>query len=287
MLLKMESVSKKYKTLYALKDFDCELTEGIYGLLGPNGSGKSTLMKILVGNLRPTEGNVYLDGVNMTEMGTDYKRLIGYMPQNQEVFPFFTGRRFLNYMAVLKGLDKKEIDDDIEKIAEKVNLTDVLDKKAGGYSGGMKQRLLIAQALLGNPSIVIFDEPTAGLDPKERIHVRNLIAENSKDKIILIATHVVQDIEYIANQIILLKKGELQEKDCPENMLEKLEGKIWEMKVDTSEADYYMKKYMVSNAARHGNKTSIRFYSDEVPEEKAGKMQPNLEDVYLHVFGGV
>lgn len=287
MQLQINSISKKYKKFYALKDFQCELSEGIYGLLGPNGAGKSTLMKLLVQNIRPTEGNICLDDRNIVDMGDSYKKLIGYMPQQQDLFPFFTGRKFLNYMGVLKGMSRSELGDAIENIAGKVNLSDVLDKKIGGYSGGMKQRLLIAQAFLGDPKIVIFDEPTAGLDPKERIHVRNLIAENSKDKIILIATHVVQDIEYIANHIILLRKGEMVEMDAPENMLEKLDNKIWEMSIDTSAAETYMSKYLVSNAARHGDKTRIRFFAENVKEENAERVQPNLEDVYLHVFGGV
>lgn len=219
-------------------------------------------------------------------MGDDYKRLIGYMPQQQEIFPFFTGRRFLNYMGLLKGMNRKVLGDAIEDIAAKVNLSDVLDKKIGGYSGGMRQRLLIAQAFLGDSRIVIFDEPTAGLDPKERIHVRNLIAENSKDKIILIATHVVQDIEYIANEIILLNRGELIEKGTPEDMLKKLENNVWEMNIATSEADAYMEKYLVSNAARHGETTRIRFLSEDTAEENAERVQPNLEDVYLYTFGG-
>lgn len=286
MQLVLESLSKKYKNLLALNDVNCQLTEGIYGLLGPNGAGKSTLMKLLVQNMKPTDGHISLDGTEIAKMGDDYKKLIGYMPQQQELFPFFTGRRFLNYMGLLKGMNKNELSDAIEAIAKKVNLLDVLDKKVGGYSGGMKQRLLIAQAFLGNPKIVIFDEPTAGLDPKERIHARNLIAENAKDKIILIATHVVQDIEYIASKVILLKMGEIVEIDSSENMQRQLEGKVWELTVDTDKAADYMGKYLVSSAVRYKESTKMRFISEDVPKGNVENVKPDLEDVYLYVFGG-
>lgn len=216
MELKLEHISKEYKNTTALDDFSMTFSEGIYGLLGPNGAGKSTLMKLITRNIKPTTGEIYLDETNIHDLKREYQRLIGYMPQQQEIYPFYTGRMFLAYMGLLKGVEKKMLNDEIEKYASKVNLLDVLDRKVGTYSGGMKQRLLIAQAFLGDSKIIIFDEPTAGLDPKERIHVRNLIHDNSAGKIILIATHVVQDIEDIASQIMLLKKGVLIEMAAPE-----------------------------------------------------------------------
>lgn len=216
MELKLEHISKEYKKTTALDDFSMTFSEGIYGLLGPNGAGKSTLMKLITRNIKPTAGEIYLDGTDIHTLKREYQRLIGYMPQQQAIYPFYTGRMFLAYMGLLKGVEKKVLNDEIEKYASKVNLLDVLDRKVGTYSGGMKQRLLIAQAFLGDSKIIIFDEPTAGLDPKERIHVRNLIHDNSAGKIILIATHVVQDIEDIASQIMLLKKGVLIEMAAPE-----------------------------------------------------------------------
>lgn len=216
MELKLEHISKEYKNTTALDDFSMTFSEGIYGLLGPNGAGKSTLMKLITRNIKPTTGEIYLDETNIHDLKREYQRLIGYMPQQQEIYPFYTGRMFLAYMGLLKGVEKKMLNVEIEKYASKVNLLDVLDWKVGTYSGGMKQRLLIAQAFLGDSKIIIFDEPTAGLDPKERIHVRNLIHDNSAGKIILIATHVVQDIEDIASQIMLLKKGVLIEMAAPE-----------------------------------------------------------------------
>ena len=216
MELKLEHISKEYKNTTALDDFSMTFSEGIYGLLGPNGAGKSTLMKLITRNIKPTAGEIYLDGTDIHTLKREYQRLIGYMPQQQAIYPFYTGRMFLAYMGLLKGVEKKVLNDEIEKYASKVNLLDVLDRKVGTYSGGMKQRLLIAQAFLGDSKIIIFDEPTAGLDPKERIHVRNLIHDNSAGKIILIATQVVQDIEDIASQIMLLKKGVLIEMAAPE-----------------------------------------------------------------------
>ena len=239
MELKLEHISKEYKNTTALDDFSMTFSEGIYGLLGPNGAGKSTLMKLITRNIKPTTGEIYLDETNIHDLKLEYQRLIGYMPQQQEIYPFYTGRMFLAYMGLLKGVEKKVLNDEIEKYASKVNLLDVLDRKVGTYSGGMKQRLLIAQAFLGDSKIIIFDEPTAGLDPKERIHVRNLIHDNSAGKIILIATHVVQDIEDIASQIMLLKKGVLIEMAAPEI----LTGRITD------------------------------------------KENPDLEDVYLSIFG--
>lgn len=239
MELKLEHISKEYKNTTALDDFSMTFSEGIYGLLGPNGAGKSTLMKLITRNIKPTAGEIYLDGTDIHTLKREYQRLIGYMPQQQAIYPFYTGRMFLAYMGLLKGVEKKVLNDEIEKYASKVNLLDVLDRKVGTYSGGMKQRLLIAQAFLGDSKIIIFDEPTAGLDPKERIHVRNLIHDNSAGKIILIATHVVQDIEDIASQIILLKKGVLIEMAAPEI----LTGRITD------------------------------------------KENPDLEDVYLSIFG--
>ena len=233
MELKLEHISKEYKNTTALDDFSMTFSEGIYGLLGPNGAGKSTLMKLITRNIKPTAGEIYLDGTDIHTLKREYQRLIGYMPQQQAIYPFYTGRMFLAYMGLLKGVEKKVLNDEIEKYASKVNLLDVLDRKVGTYSGGMKQRLLIAQAFLGDSKIIIFDEPTAGLDPKERIH------DNSAGKIILIATHVVQDIEDIASQIMLLKKGVLIEMAAPEI----LTGRITD------------------------------------------KENPDLEDVYLSIFG--
>ena len=198
MTLELEGLTKVYKDKTALDDVSFSFTPGIYGLLGPNGAGKSTMM-----NLTPSKGRVLLDGRGIDELGSEYRKLLGYMPQQQNIYPELSLRRFLYFMASLKGLKKSEAGEDIDHYVRMVKLDDVLGKKLGAFSGGMKQRALIAQALIGNPGILILDEPTAGLDPKERIRIRNLISEVAKDKIVIIATHVVTDVEFIAKEIVM------------------------------------------------------------------------------------
>ena len=222
MELALKGITKQYGSKRALDDFSYSFEEGVYGLLGPNGAGKSTLMKIITQSVKPTGGEITLDGDDIFKQKEEYRKRIGYMPQQQTIYPFYTGRQFLNYMGLLKGEDRKSLDDKIQFYLEKVNLISVSDKKIGTYSGGMKQRLLIAQTFLGDPDIMIFDEPTAGLDPKERIHVRNLIHDNSAGKIIIVATHVVQDIESIADCIVLQKEGKVAEADAPDKLVEKM-----------------------------------------------------------------
>lgn len=208
-MLELCNISKKYKEKIALNDVSLKLDNGIYGLLGPNGAGKSTLMNIITGNLEPTEGNIKWEGKEVKELGSNYRSLLGYAPQQQGMYETFSGRRFLSYMATLKGIPKSSMEDEINRVLLYVNMVEKSNQKIGTYSGGMKQRILIAQAIIGNPKLVILDEPTAGLDPKERVRIRERIAELSKDKIILVSTHVVSDIESIAKKIILIKTGEI------------------------------------------------------------------------------
>lgn len=204
-MLELCNISKKYKEKIALNDVSLKLDNGIYGLLGPNGAGKSTLMNIITGNLEPTEGTIKWEGKEVKELGSNYRSLLGYAPQQQGMYETFSGRRFLSYMATLKGIPKSSMEDEINRVLLYVNMVEKSNQKIGTYSGGMKQRILIAQAIIGNPKLVILDEPTAGLDPKERVRIRERIAELSKDKIILVSTHVVSDIESIAKKIILIK----------------------------------------------------------------------------------
>ena len=208
-MLELCNISKKYKEKIALNDVSLKLDNGIYGLLGPNGAGKSTLMNIITGNLEPTEGTIKWEGKEVKELGSNYRSLLGYAPQQQGMYETFSGRRFLSYMATLKGISKSSMEDEINRVLLYVNMVEKSNQKIGTYSGGMKQRILIAQAIIGNPKLVILDEPTAGLDPKERVRIRERIAELSKDKIILVSTHVVSDIESIAKKIILIKTGEI------------------------------------------------------------------------------
>lgn len=223
-MIELQKITKKYGEKPALNNVSLSLSEGIYGLLGPNGAGKSTMMNIITGNLRPTSGSVRYSGEDIFRSGWKYRALLGYAPQQQGLYDAFSGRRFLCYMATLKNIPKREMKDEIERVLSYVNLTDAARKPIGAYSGGMKQRILIAQAILGDPKIVILDEPTAGLDPKERVRIREKIHDISGDKIILVSTHVVSDIQSIAKEIILLKNGEIIDRGTVPELCEKYDG---------------------------------------------------------------
>lgn len=220
-MLELIGIKKNYKKTTALKKVTLTLQPGVYGLLGPNGAGKSTMMNIITDNLLPDDGKVLWEGEDTRKLGRRFRRILGYAPQQQGLYDMFTGRRFLSYMAALKEISKKDANDEIERTAASVNLTKELDKKLSAYSGGMKQRILIAQALLGSPKLLVMDEPTAGLDPKERIRVRELLAEQGEHKVVLIATHVVSDIAGIAKEMILLKGGDIVAQGSPSALVGK------------------------------------------------------------------
>jgi len=224
-MLEIKNLKKSYGKKVALKDFSYSFENGIYGLLGANGAGKSTLMNLITDNVKRDSGEILYDGKEILGMGSSYRERLGYMPQQQGFYENFSARMFLYYMAELKGIKKKEAKKQIEDLLVLVNLSDVADKKIGGFSGGMKQRVLLAQALLGNPKILILDEPTAGLDPKERVNFRRYIQKLSENKIILLATHVVSDVETIADKILVMKDGELVANDSPEKLVAMVDGK--------------------------------------------------------------
>ena len=211
MKLEIKNLSKTYVKgkPKSLDNLSTEFTSGVYGILGPNGAGKSTLMNIIADNIKADSGEVLYNGENIIKLGKDFRNILGYMPQQQGIYKSFTGRRFLWYMASLKGIPKKEAKERIENVLNLVNLKDHADKKLGAYSGGMKQRILIAQALLNDPEVLLLDEPTAGLDPMERIRIRNFISEIAINKIVIITTHIVSDIQYISKEILLMNKGKL------------------------------------------------------------------------------
>lgn len=286
MKLEIENLTKAYGKKVALCDFSTTLSCGIYGLLGPNGAGKSTLMKIITENLSADKGRILVDGIPSDKMGADYRTLLGYMPQQQGLYPHFTARRFLYYIAALKGMDKRQAAEEIERAAAMVNMTDVLDKRLGTYSGGMKQRILIAQAILGSPKILILDEPTAGLDPKERIRIRNLISQISMDRIVILATHVVSDIEYIAKEIIMLKNGHLVSQMRPGALLQQMNGKVFEICVNEDQVDAVQAQYLVGNIRKdEAEKIWVRVISDTKPDwPESLEVLPSLEDVYLYTF---
>ena len=285
--LEIKNISKTYKkgTVKALDDFSVTLTPGVYGLLGPNGAGKSTLMNIITDNLNADSGEVLYDGENIKKLGKDYRSVLGYMPQQQGLYDDFTLNRFLWYMSALKGLKKKDAKEKITSLLETVNLTESAYKKLGGFSGGMKQRALIAQALLNNPKILILDEPTAGLDPKERIRIRNFISEIAEDKIVLISTHVVSDIEFIAKEIILLKEGKLISHNTCNSLTKEIENKVFEVEIEKENLKYFQENYRVSNLFHSGDKITVRIVTDTPPKNYAPKpVPPTLEDLYLYVF---
>ncbi len=223
-MLEIQNLSKDYGKKKALRRFNYTFEEGIYGMLGANGAGKSTLMNLITDNLKRTSGNILYNGTEILEMGAKFRVLVGYMPQQQGFYENFSARMFLYYMAELKGIRRREAKKQIEHLLQTVNLADAADLKISGFSGGMRQRVLLAQALLGDPKILILDEPTAGLDPKERINLRNYIRQLSEDKIILLATHVVSDVETIADRILILKDGELVADDEPKKLVEAAQG---------------------------------------------------------------
>lgn len=285
MHLQINNLTKIYGKKTALDNFSYDFTDGIYGLLGPNGAGKSTLMKMITHNLKPTSGEIIADGKNAAQLGGEYRKLLGFMPQQQSVYPDFTLTRFLHYMAGLKGLSKKEAEPQINSLIERVNLTGYAKAKLGGFSGGMRQRALLAQALLGDPKIVILDEPTTGLDPKERISLRNLIAETAFDKIVIIATHVVPDIEFIAKEVLLLSGGKITDSGTASELCSEIDGKVFEILTEQSSLAEIQHRMLVANITHENDKLCVRVISNEPPEFENRPVPPTLEDLYLYKFG--
>lgn len=278
---------KKTSGKCALKDVSFSVTEGIYGLMGANGAGKSTLMNILVGNLMPTSGKLFLDGVETEQLGEVFRAHIGYMPQQQWVYEDMTCVQFLEYIGALKGMKKEELRESVEKVLAFVNMTEHAGKRAGALSGGMRQRLLLAQAILGDPEILILDEPTAGVDPNERIRIRNLISQISFNKIVLIATHVVSDIEFIANRFLLLKEGDLFREGTLPELLKEIDGKVLECLVPEEAVAELEKKYEVVSLIREDDEVRVRIVTDHYEESyTAVPVTPRLEDLYLYHYGG-
>lgn len=283
MMLTSDNISKQYGDNKALKDFSYEFVPGVYGLLGPNGAGKSTLMNIMTDNLKQTSGKLKYDGTDIHDLGREYRKHIGYVPQQQQVFPGFTLRRFLLYISGLKGLDKKTASEQISDIVKKVNLDDVMDRKLSAFSGGMKQRALLAQALLGTPSIIILDEPTAGLDPNERIRFRNIVSKVAFDRIVIIATHVVSDIQFIANSIIILNGGRIEACGAPWELCDEIKGKVFEIQSDEEGIPDIEKEFKVADMVKDRDGVRVRVVGDRVPYGYGyTEKEPSLEDVYLY-----
>lgn len=284
MELALDGLVKNYDTVKALKGVSFTLTPGVNGLLGPNGAGKSTMMNILSGNLSQTAGRITFNGEDIRNMGKAFRKRLGYMPQQQALYPGFAAAQFLGYMATLRGMGKTEATDAVHRVLRQVELEDVAARKIKTFSGGMKQRLLIAQAILADPDVLVLDEPTAGLDPKQRIAIRNLIASLAERKIVIVSTHVVSDIAGIAKEILLLKQGELISQLPPAELIRQIDGTVWEVSVSKDDLPNWQSRYRISNMAYDGSDFCLRLLSDEaVPG--GHPVKPNLEDVYLSYFG--
>lgn len=287
MKLEIKNLSKTYVKgkPKSLDNLSTEFTSGVYGILGPNGAGKSTLMNIIADNIKADSGEVLYNGENIIKLGKDFRNILGYMPQQQGIYKSFTGRRFLWYMASLKGIPKKEAKERIENVLNLVNLKDHADKKLGAYSGGMKQRILIAQALLNDPEVLLLDEPTAGLDPMERIRIRNFISEIAINKIVIITTHIVSDIQYISKEILLMNKGKLLLKDNPDTIVESMQGKVFEAKIQENQLNKVKEKYNISNIIKTNDGLLARIVSEDKPKElNINDVKSTLEDTYLYYF---
>lgn len=284
MELLIENLTKQYGSTLAVDRFSTRLTCGVYGLLGANGAGKTTLMRLLCDIQTPTAGSIYYDNQKIQSMGEHYRNILGYLPQSFGYYPDFTAYRFLLYMSAIKGLSKGFARQRSLELLEEVGLLQVKDKKIKTFSGGMKQRLGIAQAMLNDPKVLILDEPTAGLDPKERVRFRNLISTFSQNKIVLLSTHIVSDIEYIAGEILVMKNGQLLHHGNPGQIIEGIQGKVWECRVSPSEALRLQDRYNIGNIRNEKEQVVLRIIEDEKPSEQAVSVAPNLEDLYLYYF---
>ena len=285
--LEIRNLSKQYGDFHALSDVSFTLEPGVTGLLGANGAGKSTLMKLMTDHMPRTKGEILWNGKDILKMGRKWRELVGYTPQLQGVYDDFTAKRFLYYMGALKGMKKKDIREETDKMLEAVNLTQAAHKKIGTFSGGMRQRVLLASSMLGKPQVLILDEPTAGLDPEERIRIRNDIAELARDRIVLLATHVVSDIACIAKQVLLIRGGKVIAFDTPQNLLANAEGKIGEFSGTYEEIRALQMKYPNGEIAQHRDGFVLRIAEDPLPENcKPVRENLTLEDVcHLYLKG--
>jgi len=283
--LELENITMIFGQKQAVKDVNVILHHGIYGLLGANGAGKTTLMKMVCGVLQPSNGNILYNGKNIVKIDEEYRGELGYLPQNFGYYPDFSAQDFMYYMAALKGIEKNKARKKTQELLEQVNLRDDAKKKIRTFSGGMRQRLGIAQALLNEPSILVLDEPTAGLDPKERMKFRNIIEKFSMEKIVILSTHIVSDIDYIADTVLMMKQGKFILNMPTKDAIDLMKGKVWNLVVQSSEIEKVSKKYRVINIQkRKDEKISLRIISDTEPMEGVQMLQPSLEDLYLYHF---
>ena len=285
MKLELDGLTKEFGDFTAVNHINLTMTNGVYGLLGVNGAGKTTLMRMLCTLLKPTSGTICCNGKDIFNMDSEYRKLLGYLPQDFGFYPEFTVEDYLLYIAALKGIRPVVVKKRVKELIAKVGLSKVAHKKMKKLSGGMKRRAGIAQAMLNNPKILILDEPTAGLDPNERIRFRNLISELSEDRLVLLSTHIVSDIEYIANEIWLMKDGEILHKGSIDELINSMTETVWECLVPKNRVSDFMEKYKISNTKSEINQVMLRIISHEKPVENAMRVEASLEDVFLYYFG--
>ncbi|HIU03680.1 MAG TPA: ABC transporter ATP-binding protein [Candidatus Onthocola gallistercoris] len=285
MELRTIGLTKKFGSKTAVNALDITLSNGVYGLLGANGAGKTTLMRLLCNIQNPTSGKILLNDENIAELGEKYRDLLGYLPQHFRYYPDFSALDFLLYVSTLKGLSERTARKRSKELLEAVGLWTDRTHKIRTFSGGMKQRLGIAQAMLNNPRILILDEPTAGLDPKERVRFRNLISAFSKGRIVILSTHIVSDVEFIAEDIMMMKSGEIVRFGAPKDMISEMDGRVWECMVPAALAEKYAAVYSISNLRNiNSDQAILRIIGDRPPMKNAVKVRPTLEDLYLYYF---
>ena len=282
-MLTLSHVSKSYGKFPAVEDISLEMENGLYGMLAPNGAGKTTLIKMIATLLVPTQGEILWDGIPVAKLGEKYRDLLGYLPQQFGYYKNNTPVQYLDYLAALKNMPKQTAKEKIEQLLELVGLSDVADKKMKKFSGGMIQRVGIAQAMLNDPKILVLDEPTAGLDPKERVRFRNILSVLSKDRIVILSTHIVSDIESIANHVIMIKEKQLLKNDTVPNICKELEGKVFEKSINESEIQEFEQKRIILSMRQESEKMMVRYYSEE-EDNNARPCTPNLEDVFLVTY---
>ena len=281
----MEHISKRFKDMTAVDDISLSLTPGVWGLLGANGAGKTTLMRMLAGIMQPTSGQITYDGIPISTLGQRYRDIFGYLPQEFGFYPEFTVQDYLEYVAVLKGLTAADSKRKINELLEQLTLTHVRRKKIAKLSGGMKRRVGIAQALLNEPEVLILDEPTSGLDPGERVRFRNLLSEFAHDRIVLISTHIVSDVEYIATRNAMMKQGRLLSCGTTEELVEQVRGKVWTARVTQAQLPEYERKLPIVNLRNEDDgSVSLRYLGEQPAAAGSVPAQPRLEDLYLWLF---
>lgn len=282
-MLTVKDVTKRYGKFTVLEHISLEFQPGVYGLLAPNGAGKTTLMKMLTTLAFPTEGEILWNGTDIRSLGAAYRQQLGYLPQQLGFYPHYTPNQYLSYLSALKGLDGKTAGERIPKLLDLVGLSEVADKKMKKLSGGMVQRVGIAQALLNDPKILILDEPTAGLDPKERGRFRNILSGLSRDRIVILSTHIVSDVENVANQLILLKDRQVYREDTPKNLCRSMEGRVFETTVPEEEVEAFGTSHLILSQRQEGERVSLRFTDGDIPAGSVPAV-PTLEDAFLTIY---